>query len=118
MQRLKVTTKTLIHRIPYISFSFLVNKDPWITCPLNRVEELEPDKSAVVLGYKWQLPRTNMKTMKVSPSNYDENYPFPVGKHRVTWVGTSESGSQISCSFFVRVNGEILLLSKTLLGGT
>ena len=74
-------------------------------CPIDRVEELEPDMSTVVLGYKWQLPRTNMKTVTVSPSNYDENYPFPVGKHRVTWIATSDSGRQKSCSFYVTVNG-------------
>lgn len=83
-----------------------VYKDPWIACPIDRVEELDPDKSTVVLGFKWQLPRTNMKNVKVSPSNYDENYPFPVGRHRVTWIGTSESGTKKSCSFHVTVNGE------------
>jgi len=81
-----------------------VYTDPWIACPIDRVEELEPDKSTVVLGYKWQLPRTNMKNVTVSPSNYDENYPFPVGRHRVTWIGTSDSGTQKSCSFYVTVN--------------
>ena len=87
-------------------FSYIVYTDPWIACPIDRVEELEPDKSTVVLGYKWQLPRTNMKNVSVSPSNYDENYPFPVGKHRVTWVGTSDSGTKKSCSFHVTVNGK------------
>lgn len=67
--------------------------------------ELEPDKSTVVLGYKWQLPRTNMDSVSVSPSNYDENYAFPVGRHRVTWTGTSESGTHKSCSFHITVNG-------------
>ena len=89
------------------SFTFTVYKDPWIACPIDRVEELEPDKSTVVLGYKWQLPRTNMKNVAVSPSNYDENYPFPVGRHRVTWIGTSDSGTQKSCSFYVTVNGRL-----------
>ena len=83
-------------------------------CPIDRVEELEPDKSTVVLGYKWQLPRTNMKTVTVSPSNYDENYPFPVGNHRVTWTGTSDSGTQISCSFHITVNGKHSMLSYEL----
>ena len=55
-----------------------------------------------------------MKIVTVSPSNYDENYAFPVGNHRVTWMGTSDSGTQISCSFHVTVNGEILLLSYEL----
>jgi len=87
------------------SFTFTVYTDPWIACPIDRVEDLEPDKSTVVLGYKWQLPRTNMKNVTVSPSNYDENYPFPVGRHRVTWIGTSDSGTQKSCSFYVTVNG-------------
>ena len=92
------------------SFSvFAVFTDPWIACPIDRVEDLEPDKSTVVLGFKWQLPRTNLKNVAVSPSNYDENYPFPVGKHRVTWMGTSDSGAQISCSFYVTVNGELSL---------
>jgi len=76
-------------------------------CPIDRVEELESDKSTVVLGYKWQLPRTNMNNVTVSPSNYDENYPFPVGRHRVTWIGTSDRGTQKSCSFHVTVNGEL-----------
>ena len=93
---------------------FTVYTDPWIACPIDRVEELEPDKSTVVLGYKWQLPRTNMKTVTVSPSNYDENYAFPVGNHRVTWMGTSDSGTQISCSFHITVNGKMLLLSYDL----
>ena len=84
-----------------------VYTDPWIACPIDRVEELEPDKSTVVLGYKWQLPRTNMKIVTVSPSSYDENYPFPVGRHRVTWIGTSDSGTQKSCSFYVTVNGRL-----------
>lgn len=79
--------------------------DPWISCPIDRVEELEPDESTVVLGFKWQLPRTNMKNVTVSPSNYDENYAFPVGKHRVTWIGTSDRGTQKSCSFYITVNG-------------
>jgi len=73
-------------------------------CPIDRVEELEPNNSTVVLGYKWQLPRTNMKNVTVSPSNYDENYPFPVGTHRVTWIGTSDSGTLKSCSFHITVN--------------
>ncbi|XP_068674496.1 signal peptide, CUB and EGF-like domain-containing protein 1 [Montipora foliosa] len=81
-----------------------VNKDPWIACPIDRVEELDSDKSTVVLGYKWQLPRTNMKNVTVSPSNYDENYPFPAGKHRVMWTGISDSGSLKSCSFHITVN--------------
>ena len=88
-------------------YRFIVDKDPWIECPIDRVEDLDPDKSTVVLGYKWQLPRTNMKNVTVSPSNYDENYPFSVGKHRVTWMGASESGSQLSCSFYIIVNGKI-----------
>ena len=88
-------------------FSFTVYTDPWIVCPIDRVEELEPDKSTVVLGYKWQLPRTNMKNVTVSRSNYDENYPFPVGRHRVTWIGASDSGTQKSCSFYVTVNGRL-----------
>lgn len=81
-----------------------VYTDPWISCPIDRVEELEPDESTVVLGFKWQLPRTNMKNVTVSPSNYDENYAFPVGKHRVTWIGTSDRGTQKSCSFYITVN--------------
>ena len=84
-------------------------KDPWIVCPIDRVEELEPTKSTVVLGYKWQLPRTNMINVVVSPSNYNENYTFPVGRHRVTWTGTSDSGIQKSCSFHITVVGEKLL---------
>ena len=75
-------------------------------CPIDRVEELEPTKSTVVLGYKWQLPRTNMINVVVSPSNYNENYTFPVGRHRVTWTGTSDSGIQKSCSFHITVVGE------------
>ena len=55
-----------------------------------------------------------MKTVTVSPSNYDENYAFPVGNHRVTWMGTSDSGTQISCSFHITVNGKMLLLSYDL----
>ena len=90
------------------SFSFKVYTDPWIVCPIDRVEELEPNKSTVVLGYKWQLPRTNMKNVTVSPSNYDENYPFPVGRHRVTWIGTSDSGTLKSCSFHITVNGKLM----------
>ena len=100
--------KKLLRRLKLLSH-FTVYTDPWIACPIDRVEELEPDKSTVVLGYKWQLPRTNMKHVTVSPSNYDENYPFPVGSHRVTWMGTSDSGTQISCSFHISVNGEMLL---------
>ena len=92
-------------------YLFIVDTDPWIECPIDRVEDLDPDRSTVVLGYKWQLPRTNMKNVTVSPSNYDENYPFSVGKHRVTWMGANESGSQLSCSFYIIVNGEILLPS-------
>ena len=98
----------LIHSMDCLkSFTFTVYKDPWIVCPIDRVEELEPDKSTVVLGYKWQLPRTNMKNVTVSPSNYDENYPFPVGRHLVTWIGTSDSGTQKSCSFYITVNGKL-----------
>ncbi|XP_058970157.2 uncharacterized protein [Pocillopora verrucosa] len=81
-----------------------VYTDPWIACPIDRVEDLDPDKSTVVLGFKWQLPRTNMKNVTVSPSNYDENYPFPVGRHTVTWIGTSDSGAQKSCTFHITVN--------------
>ena len=79
---------------------------PWIKCPMDRVEELEPDKSAVALGFKWQKPQTNVDSPKVSPSNYDENYLFPVGKHRVMWTATL-SGREISCTFFITVIGEI-----------
>nr|XP_058970077.1 uncharacterized protein LOC131796502 [Pocillopora verrucosa] len=75
---------------------------PWIKCPMDRVEELEPDKSAVALGYKWQKPQTNVDSPTVSPSNYDENYLFPVGKHRVMWTATL-SGREISCTFFITV---------------
>ena len=107
---MRVQTDSKIHLLTF--FPFTVNTDPWISCPIDRVEELEPDKSTVVLGFKWQLPRTNMKTVVVSPSNYDENYPFPVGRHRVTWIGISDSGTQKSCSFYVTVNGEFLFLSK------
>ena len=94
-------------------FSYIVYTDPWIACPIDRVEDLESNRSTVVLGYKWQLPRTNMNNVTVSPSNYDENYPFPVGKHRVTWVGTSDSGTQKSCSFHITVNGELILGPST-----
>ncbi|XP_022792631.1 uncharacterized protein LOC111331727 [Stylophora pistillata] len=75
---------------------------PWIKCPMDRVEELQPDQSAVALGYKWQKPQTNMDSPTVSPSNYDENYLFPVGKHRVMWTVTA-SGREISCTFFITV---------------
>ena len=85
---------------------FAVSTDPWIKCPIDRVENLEPEKSTVVLGYKWEHPRTNIRNVEVWPSNYDENYAFPVGKHMVLWIGTSESGIQKSCSFNVIVNGE------------
>ena len=89
----------------FFCFPIIVYTDPWISCPIDRVEELEPDKSTVVLGYKWQLPRTNMHSVSVSPSNYDENYPLPVGRHRVTWTGISGSGTHKSCSFHITVNG-------------
>ncbi|KAJ7381185.1 hypothetical protein OS493_004785 [Desmophyllum pertusum] len=81
-----------------------VYTDPWIACPIDRVEELGTYNSTVVLGWKWQLPRTNMKIVTVSPSNYNENYPFLVGRHRATWIGTSDSGTQLSCSFHITVN--------------
>ena len=90
-------------------YLLLVNNDPWITCPMDRVEELEPGKSTVVLGYKWQNPQTNMIAVTVSPSNYDDNYPFPVGKHRIMWTATTASGTEMSCTFFITVIGEILL---------
>ncbi|XP_067053119.1 uncharacterized protein [Acropora muricata] len=80
-----------------------VYKDPWIACPIERLEELEPHKATVVLGYKWQLPRTNMHNVTVSPSYYNKNYPFPVGNHRVTWTGISDTGAYKSCRFFVTV---------------
>ena len=105
--------RKFLKRLKFLSH-FTVYTDPWIACPIDRVEELEPDKSTVVLGYKWQLLRTNMKIVAVSPSSYDENYAFPVGNHRVTWMGTSDSGTQISCSFHITVNGEMLLLSYEL----
>lgn len=98
----------LLHRLlPILKFlsHFAVYTDPWIVCPIDRVEELEPDASTVVLGYKWQLPRTNMKIVTVSPSKYNENYGFPTGRHRVTWIGTADSGAQKSCSFHITVNG-------------
>ena len=98
----------LNHYFYFYILLFTVYTDPWIACPIDRVEELESNRSTVVLGYKWQLPRTNMKNVTVSPSNYDENYPFPVGRHRVTWIGTSDSGTQKSCSLFVTVNGELI----------
>ncbi|XP_068704515.1 uncharacterized protein [Montipora foliosa] len=80
-----------------------VYTDPWIACPINREEELWSNKSTVVLGFKWQLPRTNMQNITVSPSKYDENYPFPVGRHRITWTGIGDSGTSKSCSFYVTV---------------
>lgn len=87
-------------------FLFAVSTDPYIMCPMDRVENLEPEKSTLVLGYKWEHPRTNIKKVEVWPSNYDENYAFPVGKHMVMWIGTPESGIQKSCSLYVIVNGE------------
>ena len=93
-------------QVYHSSFFFAVSTDPYIACPMDRVEELEPSKSTVVLGYKWELPRTNIKNVKVWPSNYDENYAFPVGKHIVMWIGTTERGLQKSCSLHVIVNGE------------
>ena len=75
-------------------------------CPMDRVEELQPDASTVVLGFKWQLPRSNLKNVSVSPSNFNENYAFPVGRHRIRWTGISDKGTQKSCSFDVIVNGE------------
>ncbi|XP_068704567.1 uncharacterized protein [Montipora foliosa] len=80
-----------------------VYTDPWIACPINRQEELWANKSTVVLGFKWQLPRTNMQNITVLPSNYNENYPFPVGRHRITWTGIGDSGTSKSCSFYVTV---------------
>ena len=73
---------------------------------MDRVEELQPDTSTVVLGFKWQLPRTNLRNVSVSPSNFNENYPFSVGRHRITWTGIGDKGTQKSCSFNVIVNGE------------
>ena len=75
-------------------------------CPMDRVEELQPDAATVVLGFKWQLPRSNLKNVSVSPSNFNANYAFPVGRHRITWTGISDKGTQKSCSFYVIVNGE------------
>ena len=87
-------------------FLFAVPTDPYIMCPMDRVENLEPGKSTVVLGYKWEHPRTNIKKVEVWPSNYDENHAFPVGKHMVMWIGTPTSGLQKSCSMYVIVNGK------------
>ena len=91
----------------YSFFSlFAVSTDPYIMCPMDRVENLEPEKSTLVLGYKWEHPRTNIKKVEVWPSNYDENYAFPVGKHMVMWIGATASGLQKSCSLYVIVNGK------------
>ena len=98
--------EVIIQPLACCIFLISVYTDPWISCPIDRVEDLEPHKSTVVLGYKWQLPRTNMKNVTVSPSDYNENYPFPVGRHRVTWIATSDSGTQKSCSLHITVNGE------------
>ena len=92
---------------------FSVYTDPWIACPINREEELWSNKSTVVLGFKWQLPRTNMQNITVSPSKYDENYPFPVGRHRITWTGIGDSGTLKSCTFYVTVIGKIIFPSKS-----
>ena len=107
--RMNITRLQMYTLLQFLNFFiFTVYTDPWIACPIDRVEDLQPDQSTVVLGYKWQFPRTNMKNVTVMPSNYDENYPFPVGRHRVTWVGTSDSGTQKSCSFHVTVNGKLV----------
>ena len=101
-------TKVLqLQFMSFFSHVYEVNTDPWIACPMDRVEELDPDEKEVVLGFKWQVPRTNMKNVAVSPSYYNERYPFPVGRHLVMWMGV-DSGREMmtSCSFHIDIIGE------------
>ncbi|KAK3707600.1 hypothetical protein QZH41_017862 [Actinostola sp. cb2023] len=80
-----------------------VYKQPWIQCPADVVVQLTPASNTAVLGYKWRLPTTNMKTAVVYPSGLNENYAFRAGKTRVTWRATNQDGVSKSCFFYVIV---------------
>ena len=85
-----------------------VYKQPWIVCPIDTVVDLASDSSTAVLGYKWQLPRSNMEKLVVSPKDLNENYAFPVGKTRVLWTATNANGATKTCFYHVIVNGKSL----------
>jgi len=70
------------------------------------VVQLSPNSNTAVLGPLWSLPATNMKTIAVSPSSFNENYAFPAGKTRVKWTATNEDGASQSCYYYVIVEGE------------
>lgn len=83
----------------------LVSKDPWLLCPSDVATDLTADQSSIVLGSRWQHPRTNMKKLTVTPSYLRDTFPFPAGITRVTWTAISDSGEGESCFYYVIVNG-------------
>ena len=83
-----------------------VYRRPWISCPADVSVDLPPSQGTYILGFKWVLPKSNMKNVAVSPSHLSESYPFPAGKTRVTWTATNDNGDLKMCYYYVTVNGQ------------
>ena len=92
-----------------------VNRKPWISCPADIFVNLPPNQATYVLGFKWDLPKSNMKNVHVVPDYLNEQYPFPAGKTRVIWTATNENGDLKMCHYYVTVNGEFLGAMTTII---
>lgn len=89
--------------IVYLFYS--VEVKPWIVCPGNIKQDLEPDKSTADVSSVWKEPTSNVKQITINPPEISSSYQFPAGETKVEWTVTSPAGSA-SCAIYVTITGK------------
>lgn len=78
---------------------------PWIVCPGNIKQDLEPDKNTADVSSVWTEPTSNVKQFTINPPEISSSYQFPAGETKVEWTATTSAGSA-SCAIYVTIVGE------------
>ena len=78
---------------------------PWIVCPDNIKQDLQPDKNTADVSSLWKEPTSNVKQITISPPEISSGYQFPAGETKVEFTATSSAGST-SCAIYVTIVGK------------
>ena len=99
--------KQIFLNIVLYFFILSVVEPGYLNCPSDIQATLPSNANEMALGSLFQLPQTNINTSDVFayPDNVGPSYKFRFGKTLVSYIGTHESGQQLSCSFFVDIKG-------------
>ncbi|XP_020608020.1 sushi, von Willebrand factor type A, EGF and pentraxin domain-containing protein 1-like [Orbicella faveolata] len=79
-----------------------IDVKPWIVCPDNIKQDLQPSKSTADVSSVWKEPTSNVKQITINPPEISSSYQFPAGETKVEWTATSPAGSA-SCAIYVTI---------------